>query len=140
MCLDTRTAASAPCLRTSASRQLAVPAENRVRCRYGGHLRQPGTSQLVPEHGQTSPFLIAESQASSAQVRPQHPILFLQERDHFVPLAQDPAAQGPDEPLERRHGRILRQPRSIQFWDSTRVSVNAQPVAVFGRTRWLQAA
>jgi hypothetical protein len=83
------------------------------------HLRQRGTSQLVCEHSQTSTFLITELQASPVQVRPQHSILFPQERDHGILLAQDPTAEGRDEPLGRRHGRILRQPRSIQFWDST---------------------
>jgi hypothetical protein len=87
-----------------------VPAENRV-CRGDGrHLRQRGTSQLVSDHSQTSPFLITELQASPAQVRPQHSILFPQERDHAVPLAHDPTAQSRDEQLERRHCGILRQP------------------------------
>jgi hypothetical protein len=65
-------------------------------------VRQRGTSQLVSEHSQTPPFLITELQPSSPQVRPQHSILFPQERDHVVLLAQDPTAEGCDEPLERR--------------------------------------
>ena len=87
-----------------------MPAENRV-CRGDGrHLRQRGTSHLVSEHSQTSPFLITELQASPAQVRPQHSILFPQERDHAVLLTHDPTAQSRDEQLERRHCAILRQP------------------------------
>jgi hypothetical protein len=49
-------------------------------------------------------------QASPAQVRPQHSILFPQERDYAVLLAHDPTAQSRDEQLERRHGGILRHP------------------------------
>ena len=87
-----------------------------------GQLR--GTSHLVSEHGQTSPFRITDMQAWPAQVRPQHSVLFPQERGYRFLLAQDPKiAQGPDEPLERKHRRTLRQPRSILFWDDTRCSV-----------------
>jgi len=52
-------------------------------------------------------------------VRPQHSVLFPQERYYRFLLAQDPTAQDPDEPLEQQHRRILRQPPSILFWDNT---------------------
>ncbi len=119
VCLDTWTAGSPPYLRTRATCQLAVPTQNRVGGGNGRHLHQCGTSQLVSQPRQTPPFLITELQASPAQVRPQHSVLFPQERDDLFLLAQDATAQGPDEPLERKHRRILRQPRSIQFWDNT---------------------
>jgi hypothetical protein len=116
--LYTRTPASAPCVRTRATCQLAVPTQNRVRCRNGRHLHQRAASELVSEQGETSPFLITKSQASSAQLRPQHPVLFPQERDDLVLLALDPTHRAATN-HRNRHGRILRQPRSIQFWDST---------------------
>jgi hypothetical protein len=60
-CVHTWTSASGPCMRIPASRQLAVPTQNRVRCRNGRHLRQRGTSRLVPEQAQTLPFIISKS-------------------------------------------------------------------------------
>ena len=109
-------------LQTSACRQLAVPAQNRV-CRGDGrHLRQRGTSKLVSEHSQTLPFLITELQASSARVRPQHSILFPQERDHAVLLAHDPTAQSVTNNWNGDTAGSYVSPRSIQFWASTGVS------------------
>jgi hypothetical protein len=70
-----------------------VPAENRVYRGDGRHLRQCRTPQLVSEHGQTPPFLITQVQPSPTQLHPQHAILFPQERDHVVLLAQDPTAE-----------------------------------------------
>ena len=113
--LYTWAAGSAPYVRTRAICQLAVPTQNRVCGGNRWHLHQCGTSQLVSQLSQTPPFLITELQASLAQVRPQHSVLFPQERDDLSLLAPDPTAQGPDEPLELKHRRILRQPRSIQF-------------------------
>jgi hypothetical protein len=92
VCVYTWTAASAPCVRTGATCQVAVPTQNRVRCRNGRHLHQRGASKLVSEQSETSPFIITKSQASSAQVRPQHAVLLLQERDELVLLAQDTTA------------------------------------------------
>jgi hypothetical protein len=103
VCLYPWTAGSAPYVRTRATCQLAVPTQNRVRCRNGRHLHQRGASELVSEQGETSPFLITKSQASSAHVPPQHPVLFPQERDDLILLAQDPTAQGREDPPERRH-------------------------------------
>jgi hypothetical protein len=73
-------------------------------------LRQRGTSHLVSEHSQTSPFRITELQASPAQMRPQHSVLFSQERDDAVLLTHEPTAQSRDEQLGRRHCGILRHP------------------------------
>jgi hypothetical protein len=122
VCLYTWTAGSAPYVRTRATCQFAVPTQNRICGGNRCHLHQCGTSQLVSQPSQTPPFLITELQVSPAQVRPQQSVLFPQERDDLFLLAQDPTAQGPDEPLERKRSRILRPPRSIQFWDNTRVN------------------
>jgi hypothetical protein len=80
--------------------------------------RQCGTSQLVSQHSQTSPFLITESQASSAQVRAQHSILFPQERDHAVLLAIQLHSAVTSNWNGDTAGSSV-SPRSIQLWDST---------------------
>jgi hypothetical protein len=115
VCRYTRASGPVMCVRTLASRQLAVPAQNRVRSHNGRHLVQRGASELVSEHGETSPFVITQAQASSAQVRPQHPVLFLQEHDHVGLLSVNPAAQRRNEPREGTHGRILRHPARSSF-------------------------
>jgi hypothetical protein len=51
---------------------------------------------LVSQLSQTPPFLITELQASLTEVRPQHSVLFPQERDDLSLLAPDPTAQGFD--------------------------------------------
>jgi hypothetical protein len=53
--------------------------------------------------GEASPLGVIEMQAPPFQSRVQHAILFLQERDHVLLLARQPAAQHRHHELKRNH-------------------------------------
>lgn len=65
-----------------------MPAENGVRRHDRGHHRQRPPSEPVPQGCEASPFRITEPQASTAQLRPQEPVLFPQECDRVVLLSR----------------------------------------------------
>ena len=88
-----RTTALPPRVRPLARDQLPMPPQNRVGRDKRGDLSQPATTQQVPAHGQPTPIIIAQPEASSPQLTSKDAILFDQIRQGLLlPLIQ-PADQ-----------------------------------------------
>ena len=121
--LDTRTAGSPSWRRTSAGRQLAVPAENRI-CRDDGrHLRQCGTSHWRPSTARRR-----RSSSLSCRRRPRRcarNTRFSSRRNAITSsCSRRIQPQRVRRPQDRRHRRILRQPVGSSFG-----TVRAEPSA-----------
>ena len=70
--------------------QFAMPAEDRVRCHKSREGAKRSSADLVSEHSQTPTLIVGQSDATTAHLRLQSPILFAQEVDDVVLLSFDP--------------------------------------------------
>jgi len=61
--------------------QLAMPAQQRVRCDDRGNLPEGASAQPVCPSRESAPVVVGQAHASPTQMTPQHPILFQQTRE-----------------------------------------------------------
>src|SRR4029450_12407339 len=99
--------------------QLAVPPENRVRRDDRRDFRQHPTTETVTDHGETTTFVVAQSQLPPPQLRLQDTVLFPQEFDDVARLPFEPPEQRREDHVQRKHGRSLRQSVWTPFSDTT---------------------
>jgi hypothetical protein len=86
-----------------------MPSENGVRRDDRGHPRERATSETLADHGETAPFIIAQSQPSTVELRLEHAILFAEELNDVELLPIKPPEERRKKQVERNHARSLRQ-------------------------------
>ena len=101
--------------------EFAMPTQNRVRCHECRNLRQYSAAKPPSEFRETPPLTVVEPQGLPCEPCLQDTILLTQEHDDVGLLAMQPATQGSNQQLERKHCRSLRHGPSIQLWDTTGV-------------------
>jgi hypothetical protein len=83
--------------------QFAMPAKDRVRCHKSRDVAKRSSADLVSEHSQPPKLIVGQSDATTAQLRLQGPVLFAQEVDHITLLSLDPSKERYEQELEWEH-------------------------------------
>ena len=83
--------------------QLTMPAQDRVRCRQSRDVPQGSSADLVSEHSQPPTLIVGQSDATTAQLRLQRPVLFAQEVDDVALLSLDPSKEHHEQEVAWEH-------------------------------------
>jgi hypothetical protein len=73
--------------------QLPMPPKNRVWCDEGRELMQQAATNSLPQHSETPPLLVIQSQSAAALLHFEHAVLFAEKGDHIALLTFEPSHQ-----------------------------------------------
>ena len=83
--------------------QFAMPAKERVWCHKRRDMAKGSSADLVSQHRQPPTLIVAQLDATAAQLRLQSPILFAEEVDDIALLSLDPTKERHEQKMEREH-------------------------------------